>query len=211
VTNLMQRMEKSMTSVDPTLSGMQRAVRDALRLHWRLFLTQGVIMVILGILAIAWPAIATLAVGVYIGWLFLISGIVGLVAMFSAEDVPAFLWTLLTAALSLIVGVLLLWKPVEAAMSLTLVLTAFFIAEGIFQIVSSINYRSAIPDAWGWMLASGIADLILAALLIMGWSGNVSWALGLIAGINLITSGWAVIMVAFAGRSVVKALANASR
>jgi uncharacterized membrane protein HdeD (DUF308 family) len=107
--------------------------------------------------------------------------------------------------------VLLLWKPVEAAMSLTLVVTAFFIAEGIFQIVSSINYRSAIPDAWGWMLASGIADLILAALLIMGWPGNVSWALGLIAGINLITSGWAVIMVAFAGRSVVKALANARR
>lgn len=91
MTNLMQRMEKSMTSVDPTLSDMQRAVRDPLRLHWRLFLTQGVIMVILGILAIAWPAIATLAVDVYIGWLFLISGIVGLVAMFSAEDVPAFL------------------------------------------------------------------------------------------------------------------------
>lgn len=105
---------------------------------------------------------------------------------------------------------LLLWKPVEAAMSLTLVVTAFFIAEGIFQIVSSINYRSAIPDAWGWMLASGIADLILAALLIMGWPGNVSWALGLIAGINLITSGWGI-MVAFAGRSVVKALANARR
>lgn len=148
-----------MTFVDPTLSDMQRSVRDALRLHWRLFLTQGVVMIILGILAIAWPAIATLAVDVYVGWLFLISGIVGLVVMFSSEDAPAFLWTLLTAALSLIVGVLLLWKPVEGAMSLTLVMTAFFIAEGVFQIVASISYRSAIPAVWGWMLASGIADL----------------------------------------------------
>ena len=112
-----------MASVDPSLSDMQRAVRDALRVHWRLFLTQGVVMVILGILAIVWPVIATLAVDIYVGWLFLISGIVGLVAMFSAKDVPAFLWTLLTAALSLVVGVLLLWKPIEGAVSLTLVLT----------------------------------------------------------------------------------------
>ena len=134
-----------MASVDPSLSDMQRAVRDALRVHWRLFLTQGVVMVILGILAIVWPVIATLAVDIYVGWLFLISGIVGLVAMFSAKDVPAFLWTLLTAALSLVVGVLLLWKPVEGAVSLTLVLTAFFVVEGIFQIVASFTYRDAIP------------------------------------------------------------------
>ncbi len=200
-----------MSSVNPTLSDMQSAVRDALRVHWRLFLTQGVIMVILGILAVVWPGLATLAVDVYVGWLFLISGIVGLVAMFSAEDVPAFLWTLLTAALSLIVGVLLLWKPAEGAVSLTLVLTAFFIAEGVFQIAGSISYRNIIPDSWGWMLASGVADLILAALIIMGWPNAVGWALGLIVGVNLITSGWAAIMMAVAGRGVVKTLASATR
>jgi uncharacterized membrane protein HdeD (DUF308 family) len=200
-----------MSSVNPTLSDMQSAVRDALRVHWRLFLTQGVIMVILGILAVVWPGLATLAVDVYIGWLFLISGIVGLVAMFSAEDVPAFLWTLITAALSLIVGVLLLWKPAEGAVSLTLVLTAFFIAEGVFQIAGSISYRNVIPDSWGWMLASGVADLILAALIIMGWPNTVGWALGLIVGVNLITSGWAAIMRAVAGRGVVKTLASATR
>jgi uncharacterized membrane protein HdeD (DUF308 family) len=200
-----------MSSVNPTLSDMQSAVREALRVHWRLFLTQGVIMVILGILAVVWPGLATLAVDVYVGWLFLISGIVGLVAMFSAEDVPAFLWTLITAALSLIVGVLLLWKPVEGAVSLTLVLTAFFIAEGVFQIAGSISYRNVIPDSWGWMLASGVADLILAALIIMGWPNTVGWALGLIVGVNLITSGWAAIMMAIAGRGVVKTLASATR
>jgi uncharacterized membrane protein HdeD (DUF308 family) len=200
-----------MASVDPGLSDMQRAVRDALRVHWRLFLTQGVVMVILGILAIVWPVIATLAVDIYVGWLFLISGIVGLVAMFSAKDVPAFLWTLLTAALSLVVGVLLLWKPVEGAVSLTLVLTAFFVVEGIFQIVASFTYRDAIPDSWGWMLASGIADLILAALIIMGLPSTASWVLGVIVGINLITSGWAAIMMAIAGRSAVKTLASATR
>jgi len=195
-----------MSVIKPTLSDMHRAVSKALRAHWRLFMAQGVIMVILGTVAIVWPVIATIAVDIYVGWLFLISGVVGLVALFAAEDAPAFLWTLLTAALSLIVGVLMLWKPAEGAVSLTMVLTAFFIAEGIFQIAASISYRDVIPDAWGWMLASGIADLILAALIITGWSHTVGWALGLIVGVNLLMSGLAAIMIAVAGQRVVKSL-----
>lgn len=200
-----------MSSFSPPLSDMQRSVRDALRVHWQLFLFQGVAMVVLGIVAVVWPVVTTFAVDIYIGFLFLISGIVGLIALFAAEDVPAFLWTLLTAALSLIAGVLLLWKPATGAASLTIVLTAFFIVEGIFQIAASISYRKAIPDSWGWMLASGIADLILAAIIISGWPGTAAWTLGILVGVSLITSGLAVIMLAVAGRSVVKTLAEASR
>ena len=193
---------------------MQRAVKDALGAYWRLFLFQGVVMIILGVLAIVWPIVATIAVDYYIGWLFLISGIVGLFAMFSADDIPAFLWTLVTAALAVAVGVLLIWKPVEGAVSLTMVLTAFFIAEGVFQIVASIAYRAAMPGSWGWMLVSGIADLALAALIIYGWPATAGWVLGLFVGINLITSGWAIVMTAFAGRELagsVEALAARAR
>ena len=188
---------------------MQHAVRDTVRHHWQLFLTQGVIMTVLGVLAVIWPQISTVAVDVYVGWLFLLSGVVGLATMFLAQDVQAFLWLLLTAALSLFVGIVLLWHPVEGAVSLTLVLIAFFIVEGIFQIAASISYRDASPDSWGWILASVIADLILAALIIKGWPSTAGWALGLIVGVNLVTSGAAIIMVALAGRSVVKAIASA--
>jgi uncharacterized membrane protein HdeD (DUF308 family) len=174
-------------------------------------LAQGVIMLILGVLAVIWPGISTIAVDVYVGWLFLLSGIVGLFTMFFAQNVQAFLWMLLTAALSLFVGVILLWHPAEGAVSLTLVLTAFFIVEGIFQIAASLGYRDVFPDQWGWMLASGIADLILAALIIAGWPSTATWALGLIVGVNLITSGVAIIMVALAGRELVKTVAGASR
>jgi uncharacterized membrane protein HdeD (DUF308 family) len=193
-----------------SISDMQHAVRDTVRHHWQLFLTQGVIMTILGVLAVIWPQISTVAVDVYVGWLFLLSGVVGLATMFLAQDVQAFLWLLLTAALSLFVGIVLLWHPVEGAVSLTLVLIAFFIVEGIFQIAASISYRDVFPDSWGWMLASGIADLILAALIIKGWPSTAGWALGLIVGVNLVTSGAAIIMVALAGRSLVKAIASAS-
>ena len=198
-----------MSSSNLSISDMQHAVRDTVRHHWQLFLTQGVIMTVLGVLAVIWPQISTVAVDIYVGWLFLLSGVVGLATMFLAQDVQAFLWLLLTAALSLFVGIVLLWHPVEGAVSLTLVLIAFFIVEGIFQIAASISYRDVFPDSWGWMLASGIADLILAALIIKGWPSTAGWALGLIVGVNLVTSGAAIIMVALAGRSVVKAIASA--
>jgi len=143
-------------------SDMQDAIRDAVHEHWKFLLFQGAVMVVLGFLAIVVPAVATIAVDFYIGGLFLVSGIVGLLAMFSVRDVPAFFWALLTAALSLVVGFLLLWKPEAGAASLTIVLTAFFIAEGIFQIVGSLSYRDVLSGSWGWMLVSGIADLLLA-------------------------------------------------
>jgi len=189
-----------MASRDSSLTDMQSAVKDALGAYWGLFLFQGVVMLVLGVLALIWPMVATVAIDFYVGWIFLISGIVGLIAMFSADDVPAFLWTFVTAALSVAVGVLLIWKPVEGAVTLTLVLTAFFIAEGVFQIAASIAYRAVMPGSWGWMLVSGIADLGLAAVIIYGWPMTAGWVLGLVVGVNLITSGWAILMTAFAGR-----------
>jgi uncharacterized membrane protein HdeD (DUF308 family) len=200
-----------MTTIDASINDMQRTVRDALRAHWVLFVTQGVIMVILGVVAFVAPTVATIAVDIFVGWLFLISGIFGLAALFSVRSVPAFMWTLITAALSVVVGAMLIWKPAEGVFSLTLVLTAFFIVEGIFQIVASITSRDAIPGSWGWMLVSGLADLVLAAIIIAGWPLSAGRVLGLLVGINLITSGLAVVMAAFAGRRVVQAAIGSSR
>jgi uncharacterized membrane protein HdeD (DUF308 family) len=200
-----------MSTLNPTINDMQRAVRDALHAHWVLFLTQGVIMVILGIVALVAPTVATIAVDIFVGWLFLISGLFGLATLFSVRTVPAFIWTLITVALSVVVGAMLIWKPAEGVFSLTLVLTAFFIVEGIFQIVASFTSRDAIPGSWGWMLASGLADLVLAAIIVAGWPLSAGWVLGLLVGINLITSGLAVVMAAIAGRNVVQAAVGSSR
>jgi uncharacterized membrane protein HdeD (DUF308 family) len=138
----------------------------------------------------------------FIGWLFLISGIIGLVALFSVHNVPAFLWGLVTAALLTAAGVMLVWNPVAGALSLTLVLAALFVAEGVFQIATSFGYRHVMRASWGWLLVSGIADLVLAFVIIIGWPISAAWALGLLAGVNLLTSGFAIVMVAMAGRRV---------
>lgn len=187
-----------MTSMN--IADASTAFRDALRAHWKLFVFQGALMVILGIAAVAAPAYASVAVDLYVGWLFLISGSIGIVAMFSAGNVSSFLWTFVTALLSLAVGVMLIWKPAAGTVSLTMVLTAFFIVEGIFQTAASFSYRDVIPSSWGWMLASGLADLVLAGIIIWAWPESVAWTLGLVVGVNLITSGAAVLMMALAVR-----------
>ncbi len=200
-----------MASVNSDLNDLHRGVKSALSARWRLLMFEGVALIVLGVLAIAAPLFATIAVEIYIGWLFLIAGIVGLIAMFYADDIAAFLWTLVTAALSLCLGVLLLYKPGAGAVALTLALTAFFAAEGLFQVVTSLAYRKALPDAWGWLLASGACDLVLVAIIVAGWPLSAAWMLGLLAGVNLLTSGCAIVMVAFATREAVKSVATALR
>jgi uncharacterized membrane protein HdeD (DUF308 family) len=193
-----------MTLDNPNLTDMQRAVRDAFAAHWKLMMFQGVVMIILGVLAVAAPVIASIAIDIYVGWLFLFSGVIGLIALFSSHDIPAFLWSLITAALSVALGILLIWKPLEGALSLTFILTAFFLVEGVFQIATSLVYRDSLPGTWGWMLASGVSDLLLVMIIVLGWPASGIWVLGLLVGFNLLMSGWAVVMMAFAGREATK-------
>jgi uncharacterized membrane protein HdeD (DUF308 family) len=192
------------------LSDMHRGIKKALSAHWRMLMFQGGVLIVLGVLAIGMPIVATIAVDIFIGWLFLIGGIAGFIAIFSADDIPAFLWSLVTAALSVALGVFLIWRPIEGVYSLTLALTGFFIAEGVFQIVASIAYRKVVENAWGFLLASGLCDLILVAVIIYGWPISAVWTLGLLAGFSLLTSGAAIVMTAFAARDMVQRLADSA-
>jgi uncharacterized membrane protein HdeD (DUF308 family) len=192
-----------MTSLSPGYNQMQSAI--AVGTHWRLFLFEGAIIIILGILAIAAPAAAPLTVEVYLGWILLLAGIAGYSAVFSVRDITSFLSSLIPAApLSIVVGALLLWRPEGGALSLTVLLIAFFITEAVFQIAMSITYRDVIGGSWGWILVSGVCDVVLAAMIILAWPTTAGWALCLLVGMNLITSGGAIIMAALAGRDVVR-------
>ena len=184
-----------------SLNEAQRSVVDTLKTHWRLYVFEGVVMIVLGVLAILFPMFATLAVDLYLGWLFLFCGVLALIIMITAGHIPGFWWALVTAILTILVGLALLLRPGAGVVSLTAVLTAFFIVEGVFQTAAALTHRDGIPHSWGWLLASGIADLVLAAIIIAGWPGTVDWTLGLLAGVSLLTSGWAIVMVAMSVRS----------
>jgi uncharacterized membrane protein HdeD (DUF308 family) len=180
-------------------SGYQ--IGSALRRHWVLFLTEGIVLVILGLLALLAPVIASVAATVLFGWLLLLSGVIGLVSTFRARHAPGFWWSLLSAVIGIVAGVLLLGWPLLGTLSLTAVLIAFLLAEGAVTILYALEHRSAPSGRWGWMLASGIVDVVLGVLLLIGLPGTALWALGLLLGINLIFGGWALIFMALHARS----------
>jgi uncharacterized membrane protein HdeD (DUF308 family) len=179
-------------------SGYQ--IGGAVRRHWVLFLVEGIVLVILGTLALLAPVIASVAATVLFGWVLLLSGIVGLVTTFRARHAPGFWWSLLSALLGIVAGVVLLGWPLLGTLSLTAVLIAFLFAEGIISIMYALEHRNALSGRWGWMLASGIVDIGLGVLLFIGLPGTALWALGLLLGINLIFGGWALIFMALHAR-----------
>jgi uncharacterized membrane protein HdeD (DUF308 family) len=186
----------------PDIEQVHTALVTSLQEHWRLFLIEGIILVVLGLAAIVIPPIATLAVELLFGWLFLISGIVGATTTFMMRQAPGFSWSLVSAILAIAVGVMLLLWPLSGVLTLTLVLVAFFIIEGVASIMFALEHKRELTGRWGWMLASGIIDLILAAVIIVGLPVTAAWALGLLVGINMVFGGTALIGMALHAREV---------
>jgi uncharacterized membrane protein HdeD (DUF308 family) len=183
------------------VSGLQGALSQAIRAHWKLFLIEGIILVILGFLAIVVPPLATIAVTIFIGWLFLISGVAGLITTFGARHAPGFWWSLLSAVLAIAAGVVLLGWPISGAVSLTLLLIVFFLIEGVLSIMYALEHKRELTGQWVWMLVSGIIDLVLAAMIFAGLPSTAAWALGLLVGINMLFGGSAMIAMAMHARS----------
>ena len=183
------------------ISEIQRAITQSIREHWVLFLVEGIILVILGILAILIPVAASIAVTIILGWLFLVSGIVGLITTFWARHAPGFWWALLSAVLATAAGIVLLLWPVSGTISLTLLLIVFFVIEGVASIMYALEHKKELSGRWGWMLASGVIDLILAVMIWAGLPSTAAWALGLLVGINMLFGGGAMVGMALHARS----------
>jgi uncharacterized membrane protein HdeD (DUF308 family) len=194
-----------MSMNQPDIERMRHDVLAAVHAHWKLFLFEGIVLVVLGMLAILVPPIASLAVAIFLGWLFLISGVLGLVTTFWMRQMPGFWWSLVSAVLAIAAGIVLLGWPVSGVLSLTLVLIVFFLVEGIVSIMYALEHRKQIGGRWGWMLASGVVDLILAGIILMGLPGTAAWAIGLIVGINMVFGGTAMIGMALHSKSSAEA------
>jgi len=180
---------------------MRRAVVSTIHEHWVLFLVEGIILLVLGAAAIIVPVIATLAFTLFIGWLFLISGVVGLITTFWMRNAPGFWWSLLSGVVGIAAGIVLILWPISGTVSLTLLLIAFFLVEGIVTLMYAFEHRAQLSGRWGWMLASGIVDLIVAGIIFAGLPETATWALGLLVGINLLFGGVAMIGMALAART----------
>jgi len=187
-----------------TTEGTSPSVTDvtsAVRHHWRLFLIEGIILLVLGTAAIVVPPIASLTVAIFLGWVFLVGGIVGLASTIVGRTAPGFWWSLVSALAAIIAGSLLLGWPVRGAVSLTFVLIGFLVADGALTIFFSLEHRRSLSRRWGWLLANGILDLLLAGLIVWALPASALWALGLIVGIDLVFGGWSLIAMAIAAHA----------
>jgi uncharacterized membrane protein HdeD (DUF308 family) len=172
---------------------------EALSRNWGWLLAFGILMIILGIFAIAMPKPATLAVQVALGWILVIGGIVEGIHAFMAQGWRGFLLELLSAILYLAVGILLLVNPVAGALALTVVLAVFLIVEGILKVILAFQVRD--HRGWGWLLASGILSLLLGLLIWAEWPVSGLWVIGLLVGAQLLFTGWTLVMLALAARA----------
>jgi uncharacterized membrane protein HdeD (DUF308 family) len=182
---------------NPLGSAFAKSIHD----HWGMFLFEGIVLLVLGFLAILVPPLATLGVTIFLGWLFLVSGAFGLITTFMMRQAPGFWWSLLSAVIGIGAGLALLARPATGAVSLTLVLIVFFIAEGVATIMYALDHRRQLAGRWGWMVASGIVDLALAAIIFTGLPGTAAWAPGVLVGINMIFGGAAMTAIALHARS----------
>ena len=190
-----------MSMTTPELGRLRSDISTSVREYWGVFLFEGVVLLLLGILAVLVPVIATLTVTFAFGWIFLISGLIGLVTTVHARRAPGFWWSLLSAVLGVIVGVLLLVWPITGAISLTLLLAAFFTAEGILSIMYAIEHKREMSGRWGWLLVNGVVDLGLAAIILIAFQTSASWVLGLLIGIDMVLGGTALIVIALEARA----------
>jgi uncharacterized membrane protein HdeD (DUF308 family) len=195
-------------TANQVLTDLQTRMRVAVQEHWKAFLIEGILFVVLGIAAMIVPTLASLAVTIFLGWMFLSCGVAGIALSLWARQMPGFWWSLLSALLALGAGIILLARPAQGTLTLTIVVGAYFLAEGVFTIMYALEHRRELSERWSWLLTTGILDLILGGLIIAALPGSALWAIGFLVGVNMVLGGAALIGMALAARKANLARTN---
>src|ERR1700754_4505096 len=182
------------------ITKLRSEMSAAVKAYWKAFLFEGILLAVLGLAAMIVPPLASLAVTIFLGWMFLVTGVAGLVLTYWARAMPGFWWSLISAALAVLAGGILLARPMQGVLTLTIVVGAYFLAEGVATILYALEHRRELSERWSWLLISGAMDIIIAGLIIAGLPGSAEWAIGLLAGLNLMFGGATLIGMALAAR-----------
>ena len=147
----------------------------------------GVLLVILGVMAIGAPFLAAVAVNAVIAWLIIVAGIVHLVLAFHAHGAGSAIWRVLVGLAYLAFGGYMIVHPVLGVASLTLVLAALFVIEGVLNLMLYARMRRLHGSSW--VLIDGIITLLVGLMIYMQWPSSSVWAIGILVGVSLMISG----------------------
>ncbi|HEY3782872.1 MAG TPA: DUF308 domain-containing protein [Fimbriimonadaceae bacterium] len=147
-----------------------------------------ILMIVLGLAAIALPWAASIAVAVFVAWILILSGVVHIAVAFSNRAFASFAWKIVVGVVYVCGGVFMLIRPLEGAAAVTLFIAVLFFMEGIFEIGAYFALKKMAKSAW--LIVDGIFSIVLGALIWAQWPASTVWAIGLLIGINLLMSGF---------------------
>jgi uncharacterized membrane protein HdeD (DUF308 family) len=182
-------------TVNEASAVLREAVRDTIRKRSLLFLIQSGVMVLAGVLALIFPAFASTGVLVLLGWLLIISGIVQIISLLGATQVPYFWLQLVTVTLEILVGYLLISRPEAGLVAVTFLMLVLFLVSGIARVVFALMIRPM--QDWLWVLASGLVAIVCALVLFSNLPEAATWLLGVLLGIELVAVGAAQALLAW--------------
>jgi uncharacterized membrane protein HdeD (DUF308 family) len=170
--------QSSQVDIDSALE----AARAQIKQNWGWFLALGIVFMLAGIAAIA----------------FLAGGVLMIVHSFSSARWQGFLLGLLIGILYLVAGGWLAFFPLTGIITLTILLAALFLAEGVLEVIMAFRVRP--HEGWGWLLLSGLVAVAVGVMIGMNLPSSATWAIGLLTGVNLLSTGVSFIVLALAGR-----------
>jgi len=158
----------SPASIEEKLMASRKLIAE----KWGWFLALGIVLIIVGFAAIAFPFVSTLAAKIMLGWLFLIGGVVMVIHAFSAQAWQGFVWSLLIGILYVVAGGYLAFFPLTGLLTLAVLLVILFLAEGLFEVIMAFRVRP--HDGWGFLLLSGIAALAVGVIIALDLPGSAT-------------------------------------
>lgn len=161
----------------------------------------GVVFVLLGIMAIMEPQVAGLAVAILVGWLLIFGGLAHLIGTFSEGGTGRAIWRVFLGIIYLVGGGYLLKHPSLGLSTLTLLLAAIILSEGVLEFIAYFRTRN--EGGSRWLLANGLITLLLGALIWFHWPSSSVWAIGTLVGVNLLMTGFSRLMLGMAARKLV--------
>lgn len=170
----------------------------ALHDKWGWFVALGVVLIVLGTVALGTSVVATLVSVLFIGWLLIVGGAMQAAHAFGVRPWSGFFLRLFAGLLTLVVGLLLISNPAAGAVSLTLLIAAFFLVGGLFRISAALTHR--LPGR-GWALLSGTVTLFLGILIWAEWPVSGLWVIGTFVGIDMLFDGWSLVTLGLAMRN----------
>jgi uncharacterized membrane protein HdeD (DUF308 family) len=172
---------------------------EEVRRSWGWFLALGIVLILLGMMALSLAVLATLVSVVVFGWFLLLGGVLSVIHAFMRRRWGGFFLELFAGILYVVFGLMVVGNPAEGAVVLTLLIAVFLMLGGIFRIVTALTVRF---HHWVWVLLNGVISLLLGVMIWSQWPLSGLWVIGLFIGIDMVFYGLSLVMLALTVRSM---------